>query len=218
MVQEGSRGRRCRSPIQLRDAAHRRKCGRDRSATSAEWLAKAAGNGNSKAQYNLGLIYSGEYGADPDWPKAIEWFGKSAAAGNPKAQYNLGLLYLDGKGVTRNPVAAAEWLSKAALKGMPEAALEYGVLVLRGEGVEQNMDIGTRWLRFAAEHGHPVAQKPSRPHVCFRHGCESRSGRSRHVEHPCREGRGADPTLEDFMKQLTKEQKAEAEKRLRPSW
>lgn len=183
-------------------------------ASAASWLAKAAGNGNDKAQYNLALIYSGQYGADPDWPKAVEWFGKSAAAGNPKAQYNLGLLYLDGKGVTANPVAAAEWLSKAALKGMPEAALEYGVLVIRGEGVERNVDIGVRWLRYAAEHGHPVAQNRLARIYAAGTGVASDPVEAAMWNILAEKGGRSDPDLDDFMKQLTAEQRAEAEKRV----
>ncbi len=124
----------------------------------APWLQKAAESGNIKAQYNLGLFYTGQYGTASDWPNAAKWFAMAAEKGHPRAQFNLALLYLDGKGVQKDPVKAAGLFSKSAVQGMPDAAVEYGVLVFRGEGVQKNETLGAKWLLVAAQHGNAVAQ------------------------------------------------------------
>jgi TPR repeat protein len=120
-------------------------------------LEKAAEAGNATAQYNLGIYYSGVYGAEAQWPQAAAWFQKAADQGLSDAQYNLALLYTDGRGVEKNAVKAADWFGKAALQGSADAALEYGVLVFRGEGVEKDEALGAKWLLIAANHGNPIA-------------------------------------------------------------
>jgi uncharacterized protein len=175
-------------------------------------LEKAATGGNVQAQYNLGLVYAGRYGTPPDWKKAALWFRKAADQNDPEAQYNLGLLFLDGNGVEKDQVAAADWLSRAAVKGMPEAALEYGVLVMRGEGVQRDEKIGLKWLLYAANRGHPVAQ--NRLARIYAAGVGSISANSVEAAKwniiASASGR-PDATLDDMMKKLTPQQKAQAE-------
>jgi TPR repeat protein len=121
----------------------------DPAAKHADQLASEGGGQRQQPRPSSisALIYAGQYGAEPDWPKAVEWFGKAAASGvlmrNTISAFSISM----AKGWRRMPLRRRNGLSKAALKGMPEAALEYGVLVIRGEGVERNIDIGIKWLR-----------------------------------------------------------------------
>jgi len=48
-------------------------------------LEKAAENGNSEAQYYLGLMYENGRGVEADMGKSVEWLKKSAARGNKDA-------------------------------------------------------------------------------------------------------------------------------------
>ncbi|WP_268808418.1 tetratricopeptide repeat protein [Oceanospirillum multiglobuliferum] len=42
------------------------------------WFKKAAEQGNTKAQYNLGLMYRSGLGVEQDMVKAVMWFKKAA--------------------------------------------------------------------------------------------------------------------------------------------
>jgi TPR repeat protein len=58
-----------------------------------EWLLKAAGQGYTDAQYNVGRLYSNGRGVTQDYPKAMDWYRKAADQGNVIALYNIGVLY-----------------------------------------------------------------------------------------------------------------------------
>jgi uncharacterized protein len=186
--------------------------GKPDTVDAAKWLAIAT-NGNPDAQYNLGLVFAGRYGNEPDWPKAAEWFRKAAEQKVPEAEYNLGLLYLDGHGVEKDAVAAADWLSRAAVKGMVEAALEYGVLVMRGEGVQRDEKIGIKWLTYAAMRGHPVAQNRLARIYATGTGVTADVVEAAKWNILAAKGGRPDVTLDEMMTKLTAAQKAEAEKR-----
>ncbi len=121
-------------------------------------MQRAAEAGNVKAQYNLGIYYTGAYGTAADWDSAAKWFAAAADKSNAVAQYNLALLYIDGKGVEKNEIKAGQLFAQAASQGMPEAALEYGVMVFNGRGVQKDEALGARWLLVAAQHGNAIAQ------------------------------------------------------------
>jgi len=63
---------------------------------AAQLFEKAANQGNSKAQYNLGLMYlKGSSGVPENREeKAIQLFVRAARQGDPAAQYRLGLMYM----------------------------------------------------------------------------------------------------------------------------
>ena len=66
--------------------------------TEAErWYRKAAENGHTAAQNNLGNIYLKEN----NYQEALKWY-RQAASNDVKLKYNLGLMYLHGKGVQTN--------------------------------------------------------------------------------------------------------------------
>ncbi|WP_434779079.1 tetratricopeptide repeat protein [Neisseria sp. Ec49-e6-T10] len=50
------------------------------------WFEKAAKNGDSDAQYVIGLMYYQADGVKQDLEKAFEWFRKSAKQGNGLAK------------------------------------------------------------------------------------------------------------------------------------
>ena len=75
-----------------------------------------AEQGNSMAQFNLGLMY--EYsGVSQDDAAAVSWYRKAADQGDARAQFNLGFMYNDGRGVLQDDVAAVSWYRKAAGQG-----------------------------------------------------------------------------------------------------
>lgn len=90
------------------------------------WYLLAAQQGNSIAQYNLGLFnfkgraYSSKK-SRYNYLEAEKWFVMAAAQGHIDAQFHLGLLF-EGRYLGQKNVAkATEWFKKAANKGHPGA-------------------------------------------------------------------------------------------------
>jgi TPR repeat protein len=83
---------------------------------------KAATQGESSAEYLLGLVYFTGDGATRDVLLAQSWFRKSAEQGNSPAQRSLGFCYADGTGVPRDLVQAHMWFNLAATHGDEKAA------------------------------------------------------------------------------------------------
>ena len=81
-----------------------------------EWRPLAE-QGDSYAQYNLGLMYDYGEGVIEDDTQAIYWFRKAAEQGHAKAQYNLGLMYESGRGIAKDDTQAVYWFRKAAEQG-----------------------------------------------------------------------------------------------------
>ena len=79
---------------------------------------KAANQGDTEAQFNLGLTYKEGQEVQQDSKMAAKWYQKAAEQGHITAQFNLGLLYQDGKGVRQNRTNAKEWYGRACDGGL----------------------------------------------------------------------------------------------------
>ena len=77
-------------------------------------LQKNAEQGDSNAEYKLGLVYDVGVGAQQDLAKAALWYQRAADQGHVAAQFNLGLMYASGRGVSQDLVQAHMWLNLAA--------------------------------------------------------------------------------------------------------
>ena len=85
------------------------------------WYRKAANQGVSAAQFNLGVSYANGTGVGQDHREAVRWFRKAAEQGYAKAQYNLGVMYWKGEGVITDYREAYIWFSIAKASGVKEA-------------------------------------------------------------------------------------------------
>jgi TPR repeat protein len=81
---------------------------------TAKEVRKSAEEGDSSAQYRLGLLYEGGVGVPQNYKKAKEWFEKAAKQGHVGAQADLGTLYLQGAGTPQSAQMAVFWFSQAA--------------------------------------------------------------------------------------------------------
>src|SRR6266568_4148392 len=88
-------------------------------ATALQEWSPLAQQGNTAAQYNLGLLYEYGYGVLQDYQQAAQWFRRAAEQGNPWAQYNLGSMYEYGKGVPKDDIQAHMWYNLAATHSSP---------------------------------------------------------------------------------------------------
>ncbi|WP_429952364.1 tetratricopeptide repeat protein [Aeromonas veronii] len=121
-------------------------------------LLKAAEQGDSDAQFNLGSIYDEGKGVEQNDSTAIEWYSKAAEQGYTDAQFNLGLMYEAGRGVVQSDHKAVEWYHKAAQQGDAEAQFCLGVMYQKGKGVEQSNSTAVEWYHKAAQQGDVEAQ------------------------------------------------------------
>ena len=94
----------------------------DYATAMKEWKPLAE-QGDSSAQYNLGLMYANGQGVIQDYNAAVNWYKLSAEQGDVYAQTNLGLMYSKGSGVTQDYTRAYMWSNIAALGGN-EIAME----------------------------------------------------------------------------------------------
>ena len=121
-------------------------------------IRQAAEEGDSAAQYYLGMCYSLGDSIKRDDTEAAKWFHKAAEQGHAMAQYNLGELYYYGHGIEKNEVEAVKWFRKAAEHMIPDAENWLGVCYALGQGVEKDEAEAAKWYRKAAEKWHMNAQ------------------------------------------------------------
>lgn len=114
-----------------------------------EEIVKAAGNGNSDMQLELGWRYFNGTDTETNFVKAAECFQKAAAQGNREAQFNIGAMYAEGIGVEENLTEAAAWLTKAAAQGHAKAKAYLCVMYAEGIGVEKNPAEAEKYLNDA---------------------------------------------------------------------
>lgn len=119
---------------------------------------EAARQGDSRAQYDLGVRYAQGDGEAPDYKRAAHWFTEAALQGMADAQYNLGVLFERGFGVAPNAREAAVWYQSAAEQGHSAAQYNLALAYARGNGLPTNPVRAARWFSAAAEQGLPEAQ------------------------------------------------------------
>ena len=127
---------------------------------AAKRYRKAAEQGHSRAQCNLGVCYDNGWGVEQDHAEAVRWFHKAAEQGDADAQYKLGedcclkeCFYIGG-----GYEEAVRWFRKAAERGHTDAQYHLGNCYEYGHGVEQDYAEAAKWYRRAALQGDSNAQ------------------------------------------------------------
>jgi Sel1 repeat-containing protein len=173
--------------------------------TNLTSLTAAAEKGDVNAQLDLGLHYVFAVGTTQNLEKALQWVTNSAAQKFPPAEYTLGMMYKSGVGVVSNQVTADAWFQKAADQGHTPSKHEAALTADRkGKRAE-----ALKLLREAAEKGFPSSE--------YLMGRVVTDPVESYVWHSL-----AAPNVElastrqlELRQQLTKEQLAEAEERIR---
>lgn len=98
------------------------------------WLEKAATDGDSTAQSELGDRYRVGQWRDIDYDKALYWYRKSADQHDWNGQAQLGWMYYNGTGVAQDYAAARTWWETASPEFTPDATLGMGHLYEQGVG------------------------------------------------------------------------------------
>jgi TPR repeat protein len=89
---------------------------------------KAAEQGISSAQYNLGFMYDTGEGMPKDYEQTFYWYTKAAEQGHSNAQFYLGFMYSQGAGTLKDSVLAYVWWNIAAAQGDEASANNRGII------------------------------------------------------------------------------------------
>lgn len=111
---------------------------------------RAAGRGDSAAQFNVGLMYEQARGVPRDFGIAAQWYSRAAEGGWPAAQRQLGRLYSMGRGVRRDWHQALRLFWMAAARGSWSAKVDLAYASFRGTGMARNPSEAYRLLDEAA--------------------------------------------------------------------
>lgn len=121
--------------------------------TAAREFLPLAKNGDHRAMYALGSMYSVGRGVPQDLQQAFKWFSEAAKYGRPDAEYKLGLMYYEGLGVPQDFNKAIRWFGRSAKKGYGDAQYRVGQMYMEGHGVEQNYIKAYAWSYVALAQG-----------------------------------------------------------------
>mmetsp|Transcript_87066 Transcript_87066/g.246994 ORF Transcript_87066/g.246994 Transcript_87066/m.246994 type:complete len:432 (-) Transcript_87066:196-1491(-) len=89
---------------------------------SLQYFLRAANQGESQSQCNLGIAYLSGRGMEQNPKTALMWFTRAANQGHVQAMYNLGVCYANGKAGERDLVKAMQYMKMAAHSGHAQAA------------------------------------------------------------------------------------------------
>ncbi len=116
-----------------------------------------AAEGNSAAQYSIGLLYDQGKGVKKDPQRALKYFQSASDQDLAVAQYYLGMKYFAGLDVTKNMTKAHHLLNKAAQSDYLNAQFQLANIYDQN-GKQQDLKLATRWFTRAAENGYGPAQ------------------------------------------------------------
>lgn len=137
---------------------------------AAHYFNESASQGNSEAQYNLGVMYLTGIGVGRNYQKALHLLTLSAHQGQIMARYQLGLMYLDGLGTAPDCEVAVKFLKNVVEKGswthIMELAFEkylqgdemHTALLLYQEMAEQGLEVAQSNVAFMYNRGYGVKQ------------------------------------------------------------
>ena len=125
-------------------------------------LRLAAGQGDVKAQFNLGTIYDeGKEGVEQDDKEALKWYRLAAEQGDVEAQFNVGQMFRRGRGILKPDFQEAiRWYRRAAEQGHEESQVNLGGLYFIGKGgIPRDEVHAYKWTALAAAQGNEEASK-----------------------------------------------------------
>lgn len=116
-------------------------------------LRQAAADGDARAQFEIGAIYTEGRAVTQDYAEAAKWYERAAAQGFVPAQYRLGNLYEAGQGVEKDIEIAKLWYQRAAEAGNRMAMHNLAALYAGGLLGEQEFETAAEWFAQAAAKG-----------------------------------------------------------------
>lgn len=127
--------------------------GRGQYTEALKCLGRAAHNGNTDAQYQIGIMYLEGEGMQASPEDAAYWFRKAAQNGHAPSQFEIGNCFLQGIGVQPDERMAAEWFWRGAEGGDPDAALYVARMYRDGRGMKRDISRARKYFKLAAQAG-----------------------------------------------------------------
>jgi hypothetical protein len=121
-----------------------------------EWFMVAAKQGNTQAEYYVGMYYQNGKGVPQNMDQAIHWFEKAAIKKEKNALYHLAMILI--KQEEKDYVTIAKLLEQASAQDHAHAQYNLAVMYQKGDGVEQSMQKSFFWYEKAANAGLAIAQ------------------------------------------------------------
>lgn len=116
-------------------------------------LRQAAANGDARAQFEIGAIYTEGRALAQDYKAAATWYERAAAQGFVPAEYRLGNLYEVGNGVDKDLEIARLWYQRGAEAGNRMAMHNLAALYASGQLGDQQFETAAEWFERAANLG-----------------------------------------------------------------
>lgn len=116
-------------------------------------LRQAAADGDARAQFEIGAIYTEGRAVPQDYAEAAKWYERAAAQGFVPAQYRIGNLYEAGQGVDQDFGVAKLWYQRGAEAGHRMAMHNLAALYAGGQLGEQQFEPAAEWFARAAALG-----------------------------------------------------------------
>ncbi len=109
------------------------------NASKLAYIQLRAEQGESDAQFLLGLMYFSGRVVEQDLEKGQFWVTKAAEQGNLKAAKTIADLAFDGSIITKDLTVAEYWYQQLAVEGDKTAEFRLGfIYAAGGEGIERN--------------------------------------------------------------------------------
>lgn len=118
-----------------------------------------AARGDSRAQYNSGLMFDLGRGGPPDAAQAYRYYFAAARTGLAEAQFSVASMIDSGVGMPRDTAQAALWMARAASHGLGRAQMALARMYASGTGVPVNLAVAAAWLRAAVAGGQKGASE-----------------------------------------------------------
>jgi uncharacterized protein len=115
--------------------------------------ARAASQGNRRAQFNYAsLCFNGE-GGPQDVDSAAKYFEIAARQGDPEAQHMIGRMYQYGRGVVQDFDQATRWYQEAAKQNYAPSIFALGISYVEGDMGVRDGERARQYLERAASMG-----------------------------------------------------------------
>ena len=122
-------------------------------------LQDAAGRGNAKAAYQLGIMYANGDEVELQYSRAVEYISQAAEAGLVEAMSTLAWLYANGLGVQQDDEKTRYWYFQAAEHGEPKDQYMIATMYRFAQfGAARDHQKALEWYYKAADQGFPPAQ------------------------------------------------------------
>ena len=120
-------------------------------ATALHGFRIHAEQGNARAQFYMGFMYSYGQGVRGGWTEAARWYHLAGEQGDTCARLQLGFAYEMSAGVRQDGSEAVRWYRLAAESGVADAQERLASLYYSGRLIPRDYDEAVRWYRAAAE-------------------------------------------------------------------